>query len=207
MEYELIPIERLRALEQVFPNHLKNLKEMIYKNGMMKYAIIAERKHNIVLDGSHRHVFLAMENFKLAPVHYVDYENPHIQVGTVLSHRFLIESPTGISKKEVIKRGMSGNLFPPRTTRHFFPFRKTVRIDVPLSKLKKGNTLDVRSHIADVDIKEEIDHNKKYIQEIEEETDIIIHYLEEGRKTKKYLCQQVEKMEKQCKEKLHGVQN
>jgi len=206
MKYELVPIERLRALEQVFPNHLKNLNEMIYKDGMMKYAIIVEKEHNIVLDGSHRHVFLAMENFKLAPVHYVDYKNPYIQVGTVLSHRFLIEEHTGISKEEIIKRGVSGNLFPPRTTRHFFPFRKSVHIDVPLSKLKKGNTLDMKSHIADVDIPEEIDHNKKYIQEIEEETDIIIHYLEEGRKTKKYLCQQVEKMEKQRKEKLHEVQ-
>jgi len=200
MEYKLVPIEKLRALEQVFPNHLKNLKEMIYRDGVMKYALIVEKEHNIVLDGSHRHIFLAMEGYKLAPVHYVDYKNPYIQVGTVLSHRFLIEDQTGISKEEVIKRGVSGNLFPPRTTRHFFPFRKSVDIDVPLPKLKQGKPLDVIGHIADVDIQEEIDHNKKYIQEIEEETDIIIHYLEEGRKTKKYLCKQVEEMEKQHKE-------
>lgn len=205
MKYELVPIERLKALEHVFPHHLENLKKMVYESGMMKYAIIVEKDHNIVLDGSHRHVFLAMEGFKLVPVYYVDYNNPHILVGTVLSHRFLVEDPMDISKEEVIERGLSGNLFPPRTTRHFFPFRKTERIDVPLSDLKKGKPIDMSDHIADVDIQEEIDHNKNYIKEIEEETDIIIHYMEEGRKTKKYLCKQVEELEKQCRKKIRAV--
>ena len=196
MEYELVPIEKIRALEHVFPHHLENLKNMIYKNKMVKYALIVEKDHNIVLDGSHRHVVLAMGGFKYAPVHYVNYKDENIRVGTVLSHRFLIEDHVGISKKEVIKRGESGDLFPPRTTRHFFPFRKSERIDIPLSKLGKREPIDMSKNIAKVDISKEINHNVKYIHEIEEEIDEIILYLSEVRQVKKYLLQQIEKMQK-----------
>ncbi len=40
---KLVPIERLRALEYVFSYHLKNLKKMIYKDEVMKYALIVEK--------------------------------------------------------------------------------------------------------------------------------------------------------------------
>lgn len=197
MEYELVPVRKMCALEFVFPHHLKNMTKMIYKDGIMKLPLIVEREHNIVLDGSHRHVFLAMEGFKFAPVRYVDYDDPHIRVGTHLMHRHLVDGPVNISKEEVIRRGITGDLFPPRTTRHFFPFRKTETVDIPLSKLGKGDIIDLSGNIADVDIQEEIDHNKKFIREIEDEIDESIRYLEEVRQTKKYLYKQIEEMEKQ----------
>ncbi len=196
MKYELMPIGKLRALEYVFPHHLKNLTKMIYRDNIMRRALIVEKEHNIVLDGSHRHVFIAMEGFAFAPVHYVDYNDPHIRVGTHRMHRILVDGPVNISKKEVIRRGTTGDLFPPRTTRHFFPFL-TPEIDIPLSELGRRESIDMKNHIANVDVQKEIDHNKKYIQEIEEETDEIIRYLEEGRRTKKYLSTQINEMEKQ----------
>ena len=199
MKYELVPIEKLKPLEKVFPHHLKNLTKMIYKDGVMKHPIIAEKTHGIVLDGSHRYVFLLHESFKLVPVIYVDYNNPHIRVGTHLMHRHVINGPVNISKGDVILRGVTENLYPPRTTRHFFPFRKYEQIDVPLSDLKKGEKKDVSKYIADVSLQEEINHNKKYLGEIEEEIDEIIRYLEEVRLVKKYLNKQVEEMESETK--------
>jgi hypothetical protein len=196
MKYKLVPVKNLRALEYVFPNHLKNLKNLIYKEKIITLPLIVENKHNIVLDGSHRHVFLAMEGFKLAPVHYVDYTNSHIRVGTHLMHRHLIEGPVNISKEEVIRRGLAGDLFPPRTTRHFFPFRKTDTIDVPLSKLEKGKPIDMNAHIAKVSIQDEINHNLNFVKEIEDETDELIRYLGETRQTRKYLLFQIEEMKK-----------
>lgn len=197
MKYELVPIEKLRPVEHVFAHHLKNLTEMIYRDGVMKFPLIVEKEHGIVLDGSHRYIFLLHESFKLVPVIYVNYNNPHIRVGTHLMHRHVINGPVNISKREVIRRGLEGDLFSPRVTRHFFPFRKYDSIDVPLTKLKKGEKRDVSKYIADVDIQEEIVHNKKYLSEIEEEIDEMIRYLEEVRLLKKYLNKQVEEMEKE----------
>ena len=199
MRYELVPIEKLRPLEYVFPQHLKNLTEMIYKDKVMKHPLIVEKEHGIVLDGSHRYVFLLHDSFKLAPVIYVDYNSPHIRVGTHLMHRHIVNGPVNISKKEVVRRGLGGDLFPPRTTRHFFPFRKYDSIDVPLSKLEKGEKKDVKKYVADVSIQDEIKHNKKYLSEIDEEIDEIIKYLEEVRLVEKYLNKQVEEMENETK--------
>ena len=196
MKYELVPIEKLRALEMIFPHHLENIVKIIHRDGVMKLPLIVEKDHNIVLDGSHRHVFIAMEGFKYAPVRYIDYNDPHIRVGTHLMHRHIIDGPVNISKEEVIRRGLSGDLFPPRTTRHFFPFRKTETVDVPLTDLGKRKSIDMSKHVADVSLQEEIDHNKKFIKEIEDEIDESIRYLEEVRQTKRYLMTQIEEMEK-----------
>ena len=95
---------------------------------------------------------------------------------------------------------MSGNIYPPRTTRHFFPFRKTDEVYVPLSSLEKGEPVDVKHLIANVDVDYEIHHNRKFIQEIEDEIDELIRYLDEVRQTKKYLKKQIEGMEKRMRE-------
>ncbi len=193
--YELVPIKKIKTLEFVFPNHLINLSTMIKKDKIMKYALVVEKEHNIVLDGSHRHIFLMMEGYKLAPVCYIDYSSEHVRLGTHRIHRLLVDTSINISKDEVIMRGITGNWFPPRTTRHFFPFLRQ-EINVPLSDLKKGMPRDVNKYIANVNINDEIIHNKKYIREIEEETDELITYLEESKRTKKYLLEQIREMEK-----------
>ena len=136
MKYEIVPITKLKPLEQVFPEHLRNLETMIDKDGFILKAIIIDKKTGIVLDGSHRYVYLLKNGYKEAPVFMVDYLSEDIRVGTRLEHRFFIEGTSGISKKECIDRGVSGNIYPPRTTRHFFPFRKS-DISLPLTSLKK----------------------------------------------------------------------
>ena len=49
-------------------------------------------------------------------------------------------------------------------------------------------------YISNVSIEAEINHNKKYIQEIEFELDEIIKYMDEIRLTKNYLQKQVSGM-------------
>lgn len=193
--YELIETREIKALEYVFPHHLRNLTDMILKLGYMTTPLIITKEHNIVLDGSHRHIFLLQQRFKFAPVIYVDYNNPDVRVGTHLMHHHIIEDKKGISKEEVIHRGITGDLFPPRTTRHFFPFRKIDNIELPLSNLGKQKPVDVSKNIFQCSIEEEINHNLGYLKEIDEEVDEIIRYLWEVRQTKQYLLKQVELME------------
>jgi len=195
-----IPVEKIKPLEKVFPHHYENLKKMIYKDGFIKYALVVEKEHNIVLDGSNRHLFLALEGYKYAPVHYVDYNNPHIRVGSLRMHSIHIDlRPVEITKEEVIERGINGDLFPPRTTRHFMPFLRP-ELNIQLKKLGKRNPIDLTKNIADVSIQEEIENNKKYILEIEEEITEMIHYMEESIRTKKYLLNQIKEMKK-CQKK------
>ncbi len=199
MKYEIVPIEKLKPLEKVFPHHLENLRKMILKDNMIKLPLLADKKTGIVLDGSHRYVFFLTEGYKTVPVRFVDYDNEDIRVGTHLMHKHIIYGSTNISKAEVKERGLTGNLYPPRTTRHFFPFRKTDIVNIPLSDLKKGEPVDVKKLIADVDVQEEIDHNLHYISEIDAETEEIARYLDEAKQTKTYLKKQIEQMEKEKK--------
>ena len=194
MKYEIVPITKLKPLEQVFPEHLRNLETMIDKDGFILKAIIIDKKTGIVLDGSHRYVYLLKNGYKEAPVFMVDYLSEDIRVGTRLEHRFFIEGTSGISKKECIDRGVSGNIYPPRTTRHFFPFRKS-DISLPLTSLKKTNPCDVSDLVANVDISEELNNNKKYLEEISFEIEIIVNYLSEVSETKKYLNKQTHIMD------------
>ena len=195
----IISIDRLKPLEKVFAHHLKNLSEMILKEGSVQTPIIAEEKHGIILDGSHRYIFFLMNGFKEVPVKFVDYNDEHIRVGSNLIHRYLVEGKIKISKKEVLRRGLKGELFPPRTTRHFFPFRKNERINVSIDSLKKDSNIDVENFIVKTTIQDEINHNQKYLSEIEKELDEIIRYMEEVRQTKNYLKTQILMMQQKSK--------
>ena len=92
-----VPIERLKPLEKVFKYHLKNLSELILKEGIVQTPIVADNKNGIVLDGSHRYIFFLMNGFKEVPVKFVDYEDEHIRVGSLLIHRHLINEKIQIS--------------------------------------------------------------------------------------------------------------
>ena len=41
---EIVKIEKLKPLEKVFPNHLKNLSKMIFENNVIQTPIIADQK-------------------------------------------------------------------------------------------------------------------------------------------------------------------
>ncbi len=194
MKYEIVPISRLKPLEKVFPQHLNNLEAMINKDGFILKAIIIDKKTGIVLDGSHRYIYLLKNGYTEAPVFMVDYLSDDIRVGTHLEHRFFVDGATGISKQECIDKGLSGDVYPPRTTRHFFTFRKS-DISLPLASLKRTKPCDVANLIANVDVSEELNNNKQYLEEISREVEVIVNYLAEVSETKKYLTKQLDLMD------------
>ena len=190
MRYSIVSINKLLPLELVFPTHLKNLERMIDDDEFVLKAIIADKNTGTILDGSHRYAYFLKKGYKTVPVFWVDYNDENIRVGTRLGHRFLIDGRISISKNECVNRALSGKLFQPRTTRHFFPFRKT-DITLPLEHLELGELRSVNHLIANVGVSEEIVHNEKYVEEIREEVDIIINYLSEVSQTKEYLTEQI----------------
>lgn len=191
MKFELSDINQLNPLEKVFPHHLENIKQLINRDGEIHKALIADRATGTVLDGSHRYAYLLAEGFGLAPVHWVDYQDENIRVGSRLAHRFLVDGNPSISKRECLRRSASGELFSPRTTRHFFPFRKS-DIAAPLSDLQPGAARPIEHLLADADFAEEIAHNKRYLLEIDEELRTLSDYIAEMAESRTYLTTQVE---------------
>jgi len=190
MNYELVLIDDIKPLEMVFKYHLNNLKRMIETDGKIRQPIIIDSDYNIVLDGSHRYIYFLQEGYKYIPVIKVNYKDPHIRVGSHLKHRFLDDGNIKITKEEVIERGLNGNLYPPRTTRHFFTFRK-YSINLPLTDIEKSDKRDVSIYISDASLEDEIRHNEKYISEIDEELEELDNYISEQGNTRRYLIKQI----------------
>lgn len=196
---KILRTSELKPLERVLPSHLKNIEELIIKDGVMKKPIIVDSKYNIVLDGSHRYAFLVKYGFKYAPVICVDYDDESIFVGNHLRHRFLRDEKYVISKSEVISRGLNENLFDARTTRHFFPFRKSEHI-VSLEELSYGEMRDISYLLQDVSIDDEVVQDLNYINEIKEELKVLHSYIQEQEDVMDYLRFQIEKIKKRADE-------
>lgn len=187
---ELVDIDFLKPLELVFNSHFNNLEKMILDNGYIVKPIIADKNTGTILDGSHRYAFLVKNGYLTAPVHFVDYLSDNIRLGTKLKHRFLVDDDISLTKDECIKRAEEGNLLPPRTTRHFFSFRKKDFI-VKLSELGRGHPKDIDFLIFKHSVNYELEHNINYIKELDEEVDVIVNYLAELNETKRYIQEQI----------------
>ena len=190
---KIILLSKILPLEKVFKKHLDNVSKMILKTNTMNRPLIIDKKYKIVLDGSHRYAFLYNHGYKLAPVIEVDYDNESIFVGNHLHHRFLYDEDKKITKKEVIYRALKNKLYNPRTTRHFFPFRK---IDLPtkLNELKKEKEKSLKKLEYGTSLKKEIKFNNKFINEINNELEHIDTYVKEQKDVKKYLLKQKKMM-------------
>ena len=187
---ELVDISFLRPLELVFNSHFNNLEKMILDDGYIIKPIIADKNTGTILDGSHRYAFLLKHGYLTAPVHFVDYSSDNIRLGTKLKHRFLVDEEISLTKEMCIKRAEEGNLLPPRTTRHFFSFRKKDFI-VKLSELGRGHPKDIRFLLFEHSVNYELEHNINYIKELDEEVDVIVNYLAELNETKRYIQEQI----------------
>jgi cytidyltransferase-like protein len=191
--FELFAINKLKPLEMVFASHLQNLSSMIEKSKSVDKPLIVDINSKVILDGSHRFAYLKSIGCRFAPVLFVDYKDESIFVGNRLKHRFIKDKNHTITKSEVIKNALNEELYEPRTTRHFFPF---IKEDYPtsLEKLEPSGSVDIKYLISKTDKKQEIEHNVKFIEEIDEEIAHLNRYIKEEFQTKEYLTKQIKMM-------------
>jgi hypothetical protein len=165
----------MKLHEKVLPRYLQTLVELIRSDGIIKNPIIIDRDTGTVLDGSHRYVALLLLKCVAAPTISVNYYGPSVDVGSRRSHRFRVNKPIAMSKGVVLYSALSGNLMPPRSSRHFFKFYKLVRCDVELKELRNVPHLavkpdiDVSKFIADYTLEEELKDLSLYIEECNED--------------------------------------
>lgn len=126
-EIHLVELEKLHQHEEIDPEYLKELIKHIASKAVLEYAIVADEKTNVILDGEHRYNALKNLGCKMVPVVYVDYESPDIEVETWKNNY-------NLTKRDIIEAALAGKRFPPKTTRHMI---KNGGVSVHISSIGK----------------------------------------------------------------------
>ena len=126
----LVETVSLRGHEEVIPDNLETRTSKLLSKGFYK-PIIVDRESMVILDGHHKWTAAKSLGLARVPVILVDY---------LVDEGVLVDVWPGcgresITKTEVLEMGVSGDVFPPKTSRHTLPF-KIPSISIPLSDLE-----------------------------------------------------------------------
>lgn len=111
--FDVVEIRRLRGHEQIRPSLLAELTEQIRRDGVLKRPVLVADDGLVILDGHHRVEALRSLGCKRVPTYLVDYESDFVTLGTWPDAAVKV-----VTKREVLRRGRSRDLFPPKTTKH-----------------------------------------------------------------------------------------
>jgi S-sulfo-L-cysteine synthase (O-acetyl-L-serine-dependent) len=125
-EPELVELQKLRSHERINKEYYIKLLEEIKQNRVVK-PIIVDSKSYVILDGHHRAAILKALGYSTIPAFLIDYMSKKIKV-------YPGRDNYPVDKKLVVEKGLSGKLFPPKTTRHVIKGLKNYNI--PLSVLE-----------------------------------------------------------------------
>ena len=192
----LLRIDELRPHEKGSPVYLELLRREILKDGVLRYPIIADEKTHVILDGMHRWLALKSLGYTFVPVMLVDaFRKPRIYVGRRRIHRYTRYSGEQVAIEEVISAGLMGKLMEPRSTRHFFPFSKFERIDLPLQLLERRTPQNVSEYLSQMTPKECRAAIEEWLDEISEELGFLAKRREEVEKEKEDFINRVKTLE------------
>lgn len=110
--FALVPTDDLRPHEEVEPDRVEELVKRLREDEVIRHPIVVDEATYTVLDGHHRLAAVRTLGLRVTPVHLVDYDDGFIELESWRDDR---EPPT---KEQVVERAESGDLFPPKTTRH-----------------------------------------------------------------------------------------
>ena len=116
--FALVPIRDLHAHEQFVEESVVELMEEIRRAGVLTDPIWVSLGSLVILNGHHRVEAMRRMGASRIPAWLLDYETDIVSL-----ERWHPGLP--IPKAEVVRRGVGGHLFPPKTTRH------KVRVDLP----------------------------------------------------------------------------
>lgn len=138
---QVVDLDKLRQHEEVDPIHLRELKEEIKSDGILKLAIAVDVNTKIILDGEHRFNALKELGCKKIPVVFVDYDSPAI---TIQAWRKGEEW----TKKDVRDAGFSEQKLPPTTTKHMIKISNRLR---HISTIEKQVNISLEKLRGDID--------------------------------------------------------
>ena len=118
--FAVVELVRLHGHERIRPALLKELTEHIRRDGFLKRPILVADGDFVILDGHHRAEAVRSLGCAKIPTYLVDHESDLVHLGTWPDATVPV-----VSKQEVIRRGLTQDPFPPKTTRH------TVSVSLP----------------------------------------------------------------------------
>ena len=119
--------KNLKPHEMVDRKHLSSVMGDLIRDGVLREPVIIDRETKIILDGHHRCEALKKLGFSRVPVFPVDYSSPEIEV--------VSRNGLKVSKELVIRKGLGGDPYPPKTTKHIIP-KTPKNINIELEMLK-----------------------------------------------------------------------
>tara|TARA_B100000900_G_scaffold95257_1_gene78388 strand:+ start:16571 stop:16978 length:408 start_codon:yes stop_codon:yes gene_type:complete len=127
----LVPLEWLKPHEEIKEKARDKLLQMTKKWGGFTKPLIVDKSTGSLLDGHHRFSVANLLGLTSVPAICVDYLNDEDIIVETWPHSEL----NIISKTDVINMSLSGDLFPPKTSRHIFSY-DVPPIFIPLENLK-----------------------------------------------------------------------
>ncbi len=111
--YVILDADLLRCHEETVPDILMKIREELARDGYLRKPILVSEKEYVILDGHHRFQALVDLGCRRIPAFVIDYYSDVVHVET-----WPEAVVKRVTKDEVIRRGKSGDLFPPKTSRH-----------------------------------------------------------------------------------------
>lgn len=129
---QLIAIDRLKSHERTMSRRVGCLVREIKAEGNIRRPIIVDQQSMVVLDGHHRVEALRRIGAARIPVHFVDYLSPNVRV--YLRRKYL---NMHMIKQAVLYSGITGRVYPMKTTRHLISKQRSSQ-KILLKRLLKG---------------------------------------------------------------------
>lgn len=126
-EFRFLPLEQLRGHEEVDEAAVRELVRALRSDRVFAEPIWVARGSFAVLNGHHRVEALRRLGARRIPAWVIDYESELVRLEPW-------RPGTAVAKSEVVRRARSGELYPPKTTRHRLMIELPAR-PVPLAEL------------------------------------------------------------------------
>ena len=130
MQVQLVPLEILRPHEHIIVKKVDQLERMTIRWNAYTKPLLVDRESGTILDGHHRYEIAKRMGLLCLPCVLVDY----ISDDSITIILWPGSDRSEISKTDVLEAASSGELFPPKTSRHLLS-DDLPPISVPLSRL------------------------------------------------------------------------
>jgi len=127
---QLIPVEVLKPHEQVIQKKVDQLERMTIRWDAYTKPLLVDGATGTILDGHHRYEIARRLDLQCLPCVVVEY----LDDDSITLLLWPNSDRESISKDDVIQAGLSGDLMPPKTSRHLLS-DDLPPISVPLSRL------------------------------------------------------------------------
>ena len=126
----MIPVEVLKPHEQVIQKKVDQLERMTIRWDAYTKPLLVDGATGTILDGHHRYELARRLDLQCLPCVVVEY----LDDDSITLLLWPNSDRESISKDDVIQAGLSGDLMPPKTSRHLLS-DDLPPISVPLSRL------------------------------------------------------------------------